>query len=104
MPGLAMRIDPFPNESFDPATLAVLYRAYDDAWANVASHLDSSLHVLARNLIANTIMIAAEHGERDPERLWCMAVSKARAVTGTYWTRSFQLANQPHYRPLQRLG
>jgi hypothetical protein len=62
----------FPAASFDPETLAVLTRAFDDAWREVqrtcASAPDETSSA-ARQELARRILVLASEGERDAERL-----------------------------------
>lgn len=62
--------------SYDPETLDILHRAFDQAWADIQTLfgvrlLDSES---LRLDIARRILAAASDGERDPERLKSIAV------------------------------
>ena len=66
----------FPDTSYDPDTLALLMRAFDDAWKDVQSALvvkPLAADVLRRRL-AKRILLAANDGERDPTRLKLIAL------------------------------
>ena len=66
----------FPDTSYDPDTLALLMRALDDAWTDVASALGVkplAADVL-RTRLAKRIMVAADEGEREPKRLKLIAL------------------------------
>lgn len=63
---------PFSNASdtFDPPTLAILSKAFEDAWAQVvASHRVVRDAAEIRTSIAERIMNAARNGVRDPAAL-----------------------------------
>ena len=67
----------FPDTSYDPDTLALLTRAFDDAWKDVQSALvvkPIAADVLRRRL-AKRILLAANDGERDPTRLKLVALA-----------------------------
>jgi hypothetical protein len=59
-----------PNSSFDPDTLTVLGDVYDRACADFCGCRTSA----AGDAMANKIFTAAMIGERDPDRLWQIAV------------------------------
>ena len=66
----------FPDTSYDPDTLALLTRAFDDAWKDVQSALvvkPLAADVLRRRL-AKRILLPANDGERDPTRLKLVAL------------------------------
>lgn len=70
---------PFLGTSFDPETLVVLRRVFDESWnemrtLNIPSDMD-----VARNLLAARIMLAAADGERDPVKLKAAALGKMHA-------------------------
>ena len=78
---------PFSGESYDPATLAILTRAFDAAWqevesANVTSLINDASNT--RRIMALRIMNAAKSGERDPDRLRLLALQgiDGRTVNG----------------------
>jgi hypothetical protein len=70
--------------TFDPDELALLRRAFDDVWLALQSKIDPAIAEPARTFIAKSIMEAAVNGERDPERLWCHGMSRARGLIN-YW-------------------
>lgn len=66
----------FPDASYDPETLAVMARAFDEAWESVQNALGVKpldANVL-RTRLATRIMTAANRGERDPLRLKLIAL------------------------------
>ena len=61
---------PFTGASYDPETLALLTAAFNEAWHELqAKEGLRSDAILARNLLASRIMLAANQGERDPAKL-----------------------------------
>ena len=71
--------------SFDPDTLALLYQAFDDVWLQLEGTTSAELRDATRNVIATALIQAAMGGERDPEKLWCHAMSRARSLSTLYW-------------------
>ena len=71
----------FPDTSYDPDTLALLTRALDDAWKDVASALGVKPFAadVLRTRLAKRIMVAANEGERDPKRLKLIALQATDA-------------------------
>jgi hypothetical protein len=66
----------FPAAAYDPETLGVLIRVFDEAWIDiqtmlVAPPLDANA---MRSALAKRIMEAANDGERDPWRLKMIAL------------------------------
>jgi hypothetical protein len=59
-----------PNSSFDPDTLTVLGDVYDRACARFCGCRTTP----ACDAMANKIFTAAMRGERDPDKLWQIAV------------------------------
>lgn len=59
-----------PDSTFDPDTLTILGDVYDRACANLCGCRVSA----ACEAMANRIFMAAMTGERDPDRLWQIAV------------------------------
>jgi hypothetical protein len=53
--------------SFDPQQLAVLYRAFDDVWAELEPDTAEGLYEAMRNAIASALIQAAMNGERDED-------------------------------------
>ena len=56
---------------FDPQTLTVVYKAFDDAWAEIAHHfgeLPKDLET-GRVRLAHAILVIAREDSRDAERL-----------------------------------
>lgn len=72
---------PFSSAAYDPETLALLTRAFDDAWREVEAAKIACLandRAAIRTALAIRIMIAANEGELDPERLKRLALSGYR--------------------------
>jgi hypothetical protein len=67
--------------SFDPGVLAVLYQAFDDVWLQLEKTTAPDIRDTTRNAIATALIQAAMGGERDPEKLWCHAMNRARALS-----------------------
>jgi hypothetical protein len=68
----------FDQTKYDAATLAVLNEALDAAWAEVRNR---NLDIL-RKFLAARIMVAAQDGERDPQKLKGAAVGVLRRIGG----------------------
>lgn len=71
----------FPATSYDPDTLSLLGRVFEEAWMDTKAMigprpLDPES---IRSGLAKRIMEAAESGERDPKRLKLLAL---RAIDG----------------------
>jgi hypothetical protein len=73
------------QESFDEATLQLLYRAFDAAWAELASQIPPRRHVDMRAIALTAIMNAAVAGERDPAAL----TSRAREEVAASLARTY---------------
>jgi hypothetical protein len=71
--------------SLDPDVLAILYNAFDDVWLQVERTVSPNLRQATRDAIATALMQAAMAGERDPEKLWCHAMNRARALSTLDW-------------------
>jgi hypothetical protein len=66
----------FPATSYDPETLDMLIRVFDEAWAATQAKLvnrPSDANAL-RSALAKVIIAAADKGERDPARLKLIAL------------------------------
>jgi hypothetical protein len=74
-----------PGVSFDPDALRVLFRVFDEVWAELAPSTLIAMHGATRNVIASAIMQAAIDGEQGPERLRLVARSRGRAMSLGYW-------------------
>jgi hypothetical protein len=66
----------FPSASYDPETLDVLHRVFDEVWEDVqgmiaARSLDPDA---VRSVLARRILAAAAEGERDPRRFKLIAM------------------------------
>jgi hypothetical protein len=71
--------------SFDPEVLAVLHRAFDDVWLQLEGRTALAIRDATRDAIATALIQAAIGGERDPEKLWCHAMNRARALSTLQW-------------------
>ena len=62
--------------SYGPETLTVLFKAFDDAWQQLApKHGDDPLAIEAARLrLANTILSLASEDSKDPEELKAAAL------------------------------
>jgi hypothetical protein len=81
---VARPIDLQSPSSFDPEALVVLYQAFDDVWLQLEEATPPDLREATWNTIARALLQAAMAGERDPEKLWCHAMSRARALSTLY--------------------
>ena len=68
----------FPAASYDPETLDMLIRVFDEAWVATQSKLvnrpfDANA---IRSALAKRIIVAADKGERDPARLKLIALQE----------------------------
>ena len=66
----------FQGTTYDPETLRVLLRAYDEAWNDIQGMLGAApLDAAAlRSSLAKRITSAADKGKRDPRRLKLIAL------------------------------
>ena len=71
----------FASYSYDPETLDVLTRAFDEAWIDVQKMVGSRPldPTGLRSVLAKRIITAAATGERDPGRLKLLAVGAVEA-------------------------
>ena len=66
---------PFSGASYDPETLGLLTRAFNDAWHEVQIAKPRLANDgTTRRIMALRIMLAANQGERDVERLKLLAL------------------------------
>jgi hypothetical protein len=72
--------DAFSSHAFDPATLRILYAAFDTVWDRVAQFTDASSCDRVREAIAVALIDMASAGQRDPDRLASYALDRARAA------------------------
>jgi hypothetical protein len=72
----------FPNSTYDPETVALMGRAYDDA-AKAAQILGLGIGFseAVQSAMAKRIMAAVSEGERDIERLKLCALSAIELQT-----------------------
>ena len=71
----------FPASEYDPETLRLLHRVFDEAWVAmqtmlIAPPIDANA---MRSEMAKRIMVAANEGERDPIRLKLRALKAIEA-------------------------
>ena len=71
----------FPSSSYDPETLGVLSRVFEEAWIDIQAMvgprpLDPNG---LRSALAKRIIAAAATGERDPRRLKLIALGAIEA-------------------------
>src|SRR5438552_19037399 len=66
----------FPAAGYNPDTLRVLLRVYDEAWIDIRGMLGATPvdATALRAALARRIMAAANSGERDPKRSKLLAV------------------------------
>jgi hypothetical protein len=68
----------FPATSYDPETLNMLIRVFDEAWAAMRAELVNRHRPFdanaLRSALAKRIIVAADKGERDPARLKLIAL------------------------------
>jgi hypothetical protein len=66
----------FPVSSFDPETLRLLSRVFDEAWIETQVMLGNKPldDTAVRSVLTKRIMAAAKGGERDPARLKLIAL------------------------------
>jgi hypothetical protein len=66
----------FPATSYDPETLDMLIRVFDEAWATTQAKLANRQFDAnaVRSALAKAIIAAADKGERDPARLKLIAL------------------------------
>ena len=61
--------------SYDPTTVRIMGKAFDDAWTEIAANYESEIATKgARLALANVILNLAAEGELDPEKLKDRAV------------------------------
>jgi hypothetical protein len=68
----------FSATSYDPKTLDMLIRVFDEAWAATQAKLVNrpfDANAL-RSALAKRIIVAADKGERDPARLRLIALQE----------------------------
>ena len=56
---------PFSAHTFDPATIRVLYGAYDSVWKRVEGRTDGATRDCVRDIIAHAIIVLARTGQHD---------------------------------------
>jgi hypothetical protein len=56
------------TSTFEPETLQVLYKAFDDAWAEISHHFDGHSED-ARTRLAHAILLVAREDSKDADRL-----------------------------------
>ena len=87
----------FVSSSYDPETLVVLSRVFDEAWIDIRARVgptpvdaDGLRSVLAKRIIA-----AATTGERDPRRLKFIAMGAIESGSMDPIVRAFDLDAPP---------
>src|SRR5262245_48756974 len=80
-----MSSDLQPLGSFGPDVLTVLTHTFDDLWLQLEGQTALALREATRDAIATALIQAAMGGERDPEKLWCYAMNRARALSTLHW-------------------
>jgi hypothetical protein len=70
----------FPT-AYDPDTLHVLLRVFDEAWIDIRGMLGATPvdATALRAALAKRLMAAADSGERDPKRLKLIALGAINA-------------------------
>jgi hypothetical protein len=66
------------SSSFDPDTLKLLGRAFDEAWDDIGGNYTKALIEDRRTRLARIILELAGNGERDLIDLKCMAIEIMR--------------------------
>ena len=64
-------------ECFEPAELHDLRLTFDDVWATLSASVPQGREAEVREVIALALFDLARAGQRDRERLWCLAVRDA---------------------------
>ncbi len=69
--------------SFAPESLDIIYGAFDDAWAEMAARIgpDPTAIDFARIRLAQAVLVAAETGEFDRQRIKAEAVQAFLSTT-----------------------
>jgi hypothetical protein len=57
------------TSTFEPETLAVIYQAFDDAWAEFSDHCAADEKEHARMRLAHAVLIVAREDSRDADRV-----------------------------------
>jgi hypothetical protein len=83
-----MAQDPFSAHSFDPATLRILYAAYDAAWKSVEQHTEAANREQVREVIALAILDLANVGQRNPLVLEAYGEDRAHSAFGVSGRRA----------------
>ena len=72
----------FPNQSYDPELLHLMYIALDAAWSDQQHYCGNDIAGRAmRTAMAFRIMMAVSGGERDPARLTLAALDATAGRT-----------------------
>ena len=70
--------------SFDPETLKILMRAFDEAWPSVAGRCSHYLNTqVTRERLASIVLDIGGQGERDVEALKSLALQRFNQIAGT---------------------
>jgi hypothetical protein len=78
----------FAGAAYGPATLRVIYKAFDDAWALIESHFDETptSSETARLRLAHAILAVATEDSKDPEELKSLGLKAIAVQYGLDWT------------------
>ncbi len=69
--------------SFDPDTLKILTRAFDEAWPSVAGRCHHYLNIqVSRERLASIVLDLGKQGERDVEALTSLALQRFNQLAG----------------------
>ena len=61
--------------SYDPATVRIMGKAFDDAWTEIAANYESEIATKGASLaLAHVVLNLTAEGERDPQKLKDRAV------------------------------
>jgi hypothetical protein len=69
----------------DREMLTILDETFDAIWSTLEPVTNPAICEASRNIIRTALLQAAKAGERDPEKLWCHAMARARALSTLYW-------------------
>ena len=72
-----MQRTPLDDCTFDPETLKILMRAFDEAWPSVAGRCHHYLNTqVTRERLASIVLEIGRQGERDVEALKSLALQR----------------------------
>ncbi len=68
-----------PFRKYDPKTMKLLDAVFDATWAELTAKREATLSISdaakMKMAVTNRLLAAADRGERDPDRLSCVALS-----------------------------